>query len=298
MQRIDWDTVGRIIKRVCDDELDPRRLEELYESGVDEVRWKRQHNYLTLVADHQRRQIVCGCEGKVVAAADRFFEDLDPPLQDPPADTYKPSGESEQTIMVPFGPCPTVPSGNGIHGTWLESDVEIEPAIFARVGKLRVVSMDTTGGYAKSVRANAPQATICIDPYHVVALADQELDDVRRAYWNELRSRGHQNAAKRFQDARSSLLKKLEKLADAQAATLARLKTAGGEMWRAYTLKKAVRGIFERGLDIDDVTVLIDRLLSRLARCWLQPFVKLGKTIRKPRREPRRHPSRDQPGPN
>jgi hypothetical protein len=26
MLRIDWDTVGRIIKRVCDDELDPDRL--------------------------------------------------------------------------------------------------------------------------------------------------------------------------------------------------------------------------------------------------------------------------------
>jgi len=26
--RIDWDTVGRIVKRVCDDELDPARLED------------------------------------------------------------------------------------------------------------------------------------------------------------------------------------------------------------------------------------------------------------------------------
>jgi transposase len=54
MLRIDWDTVGRIIKRVCDDELDPDRLNGLFEIGIDEVSWKRQHNYLTLVADHQR----------------------------------------------------------------------------------------------------------------------------------------------------------------------------------------------------------------------------------------------------
>ncbi|MBV9336252.1 MAG: transposase family protein, partial [Solirubrobacterales bacterium] len=46
--RIDWDTVGRIIARVCADELDPERLENLYEIGIDEVSWKRQHNYLTL----------------------------------------------------------------------------------------------------------------------------------------------------------------------------------------------------------------------------------------------------------
>jgi len=185
--------------------------------------------------------------------------------------------------MVPFGPCPTVPAGHGIHGAWLPEGEEIEPAIFARASKLRAVSMDMTGGYAKSVREHAPHAVICIDPYHVVQLANQALDEVRRAYWNQLRSLGDQNAAKRFRDARWSLLKKPEKLTDTQAATLARLKTAGGEVWRAYTLKEAVRGIFAAGLDIDDVTVLIDRLLSRLARCRLQPFVKLGKTIRKHR---------------
>ena len=272
MLRIDWDTVGRIIKRVCDDELDPDRLSDLYEIGIDEVSWKRQHNYLTLVADHQRRQVVWGCEGKGQAAADAFFEELDPPSPPP-----------EPTIMVPFGPCPTVPAGHGIQGAWLHQTEELEPAIFARASKLRAVSMDMTGGYAKSVRQHAPQATVCIDPYHVVQLANQALDEVRRGYWNELRSLGDQNAAKRFKDARWSLLKKPEKLTDTQAATLARLQAAGGEVWRAYTLKEAVRGIFEPGLNIEDVTVLIDRLLSRLARCRLAPFVKLGKTIRKQR---------------
>jgi transposase len=280
--RIDWDTVGRIIKRVCDDELDPDRLNDLFDVGVDEVSWKRQHNYLTLVADHQRRQVVWGCEGKGQAAADQFFDELDPPPPPPEPERRTPS-PSEPAIMVPFGPCPTVGASAGVQGAWLPEGEELEPAIFARASKLRAVSMDMTGGYAKSVRHNAPQATICIDPYHVVQLANQALDEVRRGYWNELRSLGDQDAAKRFKDARWSLLKKPEKLTDTQATTLARIKTAGGEVWRAYTLKEAVRGIFEAGLDIDDVTVLIDRLLSRLARCRLAPFVKLGKTIRKHR---------------
>jgi transposase len=283
MLRIDWDTIGRIIKRVCDDELDPGRLDELYDIGIDEVSWKRQHNYLTLVADHQRRQVVWGCEGKGQAAADGFFEELDPPPDDPSARAKRPREAPELAIMVPFGPCPIVPAGHGITGAWLQDGSDIEPAIFARAAKLRAVSMDMTGGYAKSVRQNAPQATICIDPYHVAQLANQALDEVRRSYWNELRSLGDQDTAKRFKDARWSLLKKPENLTDKQATTLARLKAAGGEVWRAYTLKEAVRGLFEAGLTIDDVTVLIDRLLSRLARCRLEPFVKLGKTIRKHR---------------
>jgi transposase len=52
---------------------------------------------------------------------------------------------------------------------------------------------------------------------------------------------------------------------------------------QAYALKEAVSGIFEPGLSLEDVTLLIDRLLSRLARSRLEPFVRLGKTIRKHR---------------
>jgi len=287
MLRIDWRTIGRIVKRVCDDELDPDRLAELYDIGIDEVSWKKQHNYLTLIADHRAGKIVWGCEGKGEQAADRFFLELDPdpasPSPPPQPPVSRPREAPEPAIMVPFGPCPTVPAGHGVPAAWLADGLELDPQLLARASKLRAVSMDMTGGYAASTRHYAPQAIICIDPYHVVQLANQALDEVRRDYWNELRSLADQDTARRFKDARWALLKAPDKLTDKQAATLARLKAAGGEVWRAYTLKEAVRGIFEPGLSLEDVTVLIDRLLSRLARCRLEPFVKLGKTIRKHR---------------
>jgi transposase len=43
---IDGDTVGRICDRVVADELDPGRLDGLYDIGVDEISWKKHHNYL------------------------------------------------------------------------------------------------------------------------------------------------------------------------------------------------------------------------------------------------------------
>ena len=70
-------------------------------------------------------------------------------------------------------------------------------------------------------------------------------------------------------------VKKPEKLTDQQAATLARIRAAGGEVWRAYELKEAVRGIFQPGLSVEDVEILIDRLRSSLARCRLDPFGRL-----------------------
>jgi len=231
MVRIDWDTVGRIISRVCGDQLDPDRLHNLFEIGIDEVSWRKQHRYLTLVADHIRGQIVWGTEGNSQAAADRFFAEL---------------GKS-------------------------------------RSHAIEVISLDMGPGYAKSAREHAPNAIIAIDPFHVVALGNRALDEVRRAYWNELRRVGDKTAARRFKDARWSLLKAPTNLNEKQAATLRRLKRAGGEVWRAYTLKEALRAIFAPSLTVEDVTVLVDRFISKATRSRLEPFVRLGQTIRKHR---------------
>ncbi len=62
--RINWRTVGRIIERVSRDELDPDRLNDLFDIGIDEVSWRKAHRYLTLVCDHQRRKVVWGHRGR------------------------------------------------------------------------------------------------------------------------------------------------------------------------------------------------------------------------------------------
>jgi len=152
-----------------------------------------------------------------------------------------------------------------------------------RSAQIEAISIDMGPGYAKSARADghAPQAVICIDSFHVAKLAGDALDEVRRDYWNELRSLGDQDAAKRFKDARWALLKRPENLTDRQAQTLQTLTAAGGKVARAYLLKEALRGIFAPGLTVADVTELLTRFCSRAARSRMAPFVRLAKTIRK-----------------
>lgn len=288
LTRIDWHTSGRIIERVGDELIDGDRLADLFEISIDEVAWRKGHRYLTLVGDHRRGRVVWGCEGKGKAAADAFFDELDPPPDAPAPEpstqrSAAPQPEPKPAIMVPFGPCLTVPADEGIQGAWLQGDREIEPASFARASRLTAVSMDMTGGYAKSVRQRAPQATIVIDNYHVVALATKALDEIRREYWNELRQAGDRDAAKQFKHARWSLLKNPADLTDRQADTLAALHAAGGKIPRAWAMKEMVRAIFAPGLTVDAVDALIDRLLARLSRSRLKPFVRLGRTIRKHR---------------
>ena len=112
-------------------------------------------------------------------------------------------------------------------------------------------------------------------------LATRALDEVRREHWNELRRAGERDAAKEFKDSRWSLLKNPEDLTDRQADTLAALHAAGGKVPRAWAMKEMVRAIFAPGLTADAVAELIDRLLARLSRSRLKPFVRLGRTIRK-----------------
>ncbi|MCA1701154.1 MAG: ISL3 family transposase, partial [Actinobacteria bacterium] len=216
--RINWRTVGRIIERVADDELDPDRLNELYDIGMDEVSWASQHRYLTLVTDHRRRRIVWGAAGQGSATADLFYAALGP----------------------------------------------------ERCEQVEAISLDMGPGYAKSARAHAPNAVICIDPFHVAKAGSDALDDVRREYWNKLRDLGDADAARRFKGARWALMKRPENLTGKQAAALRRLRAAGGEVWRAYTLKEVFRAIFAPGLSVDDVAILIDRFISRARRSRLE----------------------------
>lgn len=264
LTRIDWQTIGRIIERVGDELIDGDRLSELFEISIDEVAWRKGHRYLTLVGDHRRRCVVWGCEGKGQAAADAFFAELDPADREPETEQARDAESSE------------------IQAEQIVADAE--DAIGERAGQLRAVSMDMGEGYAKSVREHAPQAVICIDNYHVVQLATKALDEVRREHWNELRhTGGDSDAAKQFKDARWSLLKNPGDLTERQTATLAALHAAGGKVPRAWAMKEMVRAIFAPGLSVDTVAKLIDRLLARLARSRLKPFVRLGRTIRKHR---------------
>lgn len=226
--KISWRTVARVIERVVTDELDPTRLDGLFEIGVDEISWRKHHNYLTLVANHETGKVVWGGEGKNAATLDGFFNELG----------------------------------------------------HERCAQLSAISMDMGKAFAKSASEHASGATICLDPFHVVALATRAVDDVRRPMWQEMRRLPDPTIAKQFKGARWALLKNPDNLTDRQNTTLAAIRRNGGTMWRAYTLKEALRAIFAGDLNVDEAGELLDRWCAWAQRCRLAPFVKLGRTIR------------------
>jgi transposase len=230
LTRIAWQTVGAICQRVVADRLDPDRLQELFEIGIDEVAWRKGHRYLTLVTDHRSGKVIWGSPGKDTATCDRFFAEL---------------------------------------GT-------------DRAARLAAVSTDMGPAYLKSVTTKAPGAIVCIDPFHVVKLATDALDQVRRQVWNQLR-KVDPAKAKTFKGARWVLLRRPERLTEAQAATLRTLRRHGGAAWRAYGLKEALRAVFAGDLAPSQAAELLDRWCAKASRSRLDPFVTLAATIRKHR---------------
>ena len=78
LMRVAWATVGDIIQRVVKRRQDGRLLDGLTHIGVDELSYRRHHEYVTVVVDHKTQRIVWAKKGKNAATLKAFFDELGP----------------------------------------------------------------------------------------------------------------------------------------------------------------------------------------------------------------------------
>lgn len=154
-----------------------------------------------------------------------------------------------------------------------------------RSAEIEAVSMDLGPAYLKSVAAegHAPQAIVCADPFHLVKLVGDALDEVRRELWRQLRLLPDDRFARDFKGARWALLKNPEDLTETQSAQLARIRRNRGGSWRAYEMKEQFRSVFSGDLEAAEAIEALDRWIARASRSRLAPFVKAARTMRERR---------------
>ena len=152
-----------------------------------------------------------------------------------------------------------------------------------RVSEIESVSLDLGPAYLKSVGENAGQAVVCADPFHLVKIVGDALDEVRRDLWQELRRLPDDRWAKNLKGARWALLKNPDDLTAGQQTKLAAIRRTRGGIWRAYEMKEQFRAIFAGDLTRTEASVLLDRWCARAQRSRLAPFVKAAKTMRQRR---------------
>jgi len=155
---------------------------------------------------------------------------------------------------------------------------ELGPTLLERI---QLVTVDAGAAYNNVVRRRCPNATVRLDPFHMVPRATHALDEVRRSVWNELCKSGQKHRARQMKGARWALWKNPGDLSEDQHATLATLEEDNHRLYRAYLLKEELRSIFhdpDRAL----AKLTLRDWLAWVSRSRLPPFVKLARTISAP----------------
>lgn len=147
-----------------------------------------------------------------------------------------------------------------------------------RCAQIELVSCDMAGWIEGPVADRLPNAARCVDPFHVVALATDALDEVRREVWNEARRAGHVQHARDLKGARFALWKNPDNLTTRQQAKLAEIEATNKPLFRAYVLKEHLRQIYQlppgRGIE------MLDAWIRWAGHSRLEPFRKLARTLR------------------
>jgi transposase len=146
-----------------------------------------------------------------------------------------------------------------------------------RCEQIELVSCDMAESIAGAVGERRPNAIRCVDPFHVIKLATDALDEIRREVWNEARRAGHQQEAKDLKGTRFVLWKNPGKLTDRQEIKLAHIQQTNKPLYRAYLISQQLPDIYR--VSYEEAIVLLDAWLAWARRCRLAPFVKLAKTI-------------------
>jgi transposase len=156
-------------------------------------------------------------------------------------------------------------------------------AFFAALGDeraqaLEFVTCDGAEWIHTVVGHKAPNATVCLDTFHIIKWATDAVDKTRRDEWNTLRRSGSATAAKEIKGLRWLLLRNWENLSRLQRKELRALERANARIHRAWRLKEELRDIFKKG--IIAARQALDRWLAATSRSRLEHFVKLARTIR------------------
>ncbi len=150
-----------------------------------------------------------------------------------------------------------------------------------RCEQVELVSCDMAESIASAIGERCPNAIRCVDPFHVIQLATDALDEIRREVWNQARREGHKQAAKDLKGARFVLWRNPHGLSERQQLRLAQIQQTNKPLYRAYLISQQLRQIYR--VPYEEATRLLDAWLSWARRCRLKPFVRLARTITKQR---------------
>jgi transposase len=116
-----------------------------------------------------------------------------------------------------------------------------------RASRIKLISADAAEWIGDCATAACTNATLCLDPFHIVRWASQALDVVRRWAWNVLRHLDLPGHARQLKNCRYALWKNPQHLTTRQATKLAWIARHNHQLYRAYLLNYPALGGGSRG---------------------------------------------------
>jgi transposase len=148
-------------------------------------------------------------------------------------------GHSYMTIFV------DLEAGRILHAIDGKSGQSIEPflkVLKRRAPRLKAIAMDMNTGYVRAVRQCLPEVAVVFDHYHVSALINKAVDELRREQQTQL----DEQDKKTLKGTRYLLLANYEKLVDERQSRLNTLLEANSPLFTMYTMKEQFRDFWKK----------------------------------------------------
>ena len=148
-----------------------------------------------------------------------------------------------------------------------------------RCKQIELVSCDMASWIAGPVAERCPDAVRCVDPFHVIELATDALDEVRREVWNEARTDRATWSSPRETQGRA--VRGLEEPREPHRPPAARSSPRSRRPTGRCTARTCSRSNSVRSTECPPrkAEKLLDGWLDWARRCRLPSFVKLARTI-------------------
>ena len=146
-----------------------------------------------------------------------------------------------------------------------------------RCAQLEAVSLDLHGGWIGASRAYAPNARICADPFHIIKLANDAVDRVRREAWQALRAEDPGRAAW-IKGTRFAVRRRAANLRTSDRTILHALEADNHDIYRAWLLVEQLRAVYQAAT-FDDAMGLLDEWIFAALTSDLDPFIRCALTI-------------------
>lgn len=181
-------------------------------------------------------------------------------------------GRSYMSIFV------DIESGRILHAIDGKSGQSIEPflkVLKRRAPKLKAIAMDMNTGYIRAVQQCLPEVAVVFDHYHVSALINKAIDELRREQQSQLDEEGK----KTLKGSRFLLLANYEKLLDEKQGRLNTLLQANSSLFTMHTMKEQFRDFWEKP-SLIGASKFLDAWCIDAQNSGIKQLTKLAKTLK------------------